>query len=285
MWEGSAVFDGTYEYARRSTRACERIVVVGLGGRCRGGRGLSLVESAWRLRDGLAGERAGRLVELCLCVFVGPDAFDLCDKVGGFVTEVAVFPSASVADAALSTFKDDGARGAEACTFRGLDAVLEQLATVLAVDAVCDAVLLPGGAIDEAEASLCKIFVADFGESGVVLALEEVPPLFLSGAGAEVKVFAGAYGVERILDAELLHVSGTLLLAVLADGAVPVLALVIVGCTDVGHGEAGLCVYAVQDLVEGGLACQGVRTSRHDGEGDVDSLHAGGIVVFGGGAG
>jgi hypothetical protein len=225
------------------------------------------------------------LVELCLCVFVGPDAFDLCDKVGGFVTEVAIFPSASVADAALSTFKDDGARGAGVGALGGFDAALKQFTAVFTVDAVCNAVLLPGGAIDEAEASLCEIFVADFGESGVVLALEEVPPFLLSGAGAEVKVFASAYGVERVLDAELLYVSGTLLFAVLADGAVPVLALVVVGSADVGHGEAGLCVYAVQDLVEGGLACQGVRTSRHHGEGDVDPLHAGGIVVFGGGAG
>lgn len=228
----------------------------------------------------MAGELAEGLVELCLCVFVGPDAFDLCDKVGGFVTEVAVFPSASVADAALTAFKDDGARGAGVGALGGLDAALKQFTAVFTVDAVCNAVLLPGGTIDEAEASLCEIFVANFGEAGVVLALEEVPPLFLGGAGAEVKVFAGAYGVERILDAELLYVSGTLLLAVLADGAVPVLALVVVGSTDVGHGEAGLCVYAVQDLVEGGLACQGIGTSRHDGEGDVDSLHTGGIVVF-----
>lgn len=192
------------------------------------------------------------------------------------MAEVAVLPSASIANALFTALKQDGAGSAKVGALRSLDAVLEQLATLLAIDALCDAVLIPRRTIDNAQAPLRKSLVANLGEAGVVLALEEVPPLLLGGAGTEVKVFAGADGVEGVLNAKLLDVAGTLLVAVHARGSV--LGVLLVEGADVGHGEARLCVDAVQHFIEGGFACQGVGTSGHDGEGDIDSLEAESVV-------
>ena len=91
--------------------------------------------------------------------------------------------------------------------------MLKEFATSLAVDALCDAVLIPRGPVDDPQAPLCEVFLADLGETGKVLTLKEVPPLFLSGTGAEIIVLAGANRVESILYAELLDVAGALLVA------------------------------------------------------------------------
>lgn len=203
--------------------------------------------------------------------------FDLGDEVGGFVTEVAILPRSAVADALLSVFENDGARGDEVMLLGGLEAMLEQFAALLAVNALCNTVLVPRGPIDDAETALCEIFVADLRETCKVLALEEVPPLFLSCAGAEVVVLASTGGVECVLYTKLLDITGALLVAVHARCAVFGMLVGVEGA-DVAHGYACLGIDTVKHLVKGSFAGECIGASRHDGESDIDSLCSEGIV-------
>lgn len=211
-------------------------------------------------------------------ILLGPDPFDLSDKVGGLMSEIAILPCATIASASLAALKDDGAGRAEIGLLGCLDAVLQQLATLLAVNALCNAILLPRRTIHNTQASLCKILVADLGGACEVLTLKKVPQLLLSGAGAEVVVLAGANRIEGVLNTELLDVAGALLLAVHTVRAVLVVLRVLVDGADVGHGETSLCVDSVENLVESCFACECVRTSRHDCQCDIDSLGAERIV-------
>lgn len=192
------------------------------------------------------------------------------------MAKIAVLPSAIIANAFFAAFEQDGARGAKAEALGGLDAMLEQLAALLAIDALGDTVLVPRWAIYDAQAPLCKRLVANLGETCVVLALEKVPPFLLSGAWTEVKIFASADGVESVLNAKLLDVAGTFLVAVHARSSV--LGMLPVDSSNIRHGEASLCVDAVEHFIESGFACECVWTSRHNCEGNIDSLEAQRIV-------
>lgn len=168
-------------------------------------------------------------------ILLRPDAFDLGNEIGGLMAKIAILPSASIANALLAIFKNDGARFDEAGLLGSQYAVLQELPAVLTVNAVCNAVLVPGGPVDDTQTSLSKAFVADLGETCIVLTLKKVPPFLLCSTGAEVKVLAGANGIESILDAELLNVAGTLLIAVHAESAVSAVSFMLVDGSDISH--------------------------------------------------
>lgn len=135
----------------------------------------------------------------------------------------------------------------------------EQFGTLVAMNALCDAILVPRGAVDDTQAPLCKVLLADLGKTCKVLALQEVPPLFLGSTWAEIEILACAEGIESVLDAELLEVAGAFLVAVHARSAVFGV-LVVVERANVADGETRLCIDAIKDLVESSFACKCVGT-------------------------
>lgn len=193
------------------------------------------------------------------------------------MAKVAVLPCVSITDTLVAALKDDGTGSGQVGMLGGLDAVLEKLAPLLAMYAFSDSVLVPFRTIDDTQASLCELFVANLGDAGKVLALEEVPPSLLCSAWTEVEVLACADWVESVLNTKLLNVALTLLITVHAGCAV-LAVLVVFDGTNVAHSEASLGVDSIEHLVESGFTCKSVWTSRHDRECNVDSLQAESIV-------
>ena len=193
------------------------------------------------------------------------------------MAKVAVLPGVSITDAFVAALKEDGTGSGQVGMLGGLDAVLEKLAPLLAMYAFSDSVLVPFRTIDETQASLCELFVANLGDAGIVLALEEVPRSLLCSAWTEVEVLACAAWVESILNTKLLNVALTLLITVHAGCAV-LAVLVVFNGANVAHSETSLGVDSIEHLVESGLTCKSVWTPRHDCECNIDSLQAENIV-------
>lgn len=267
----------TYENARRGAGATERVTESCRGssrveGRGRGSgrrRLTSHKPGCWRRRS-LACDEMG--------ILLVPNAFDLGDEVGCLVAEIAVLPRTPITDAPLAALEFDSAGFCHVVMSGSFGAVLEQLATSFAVNTFGDAVLVPRGTIDDAQASLCKIFVSDPGSACIVLALKKVPPFLLGSAGTEIKVFAGAEGFECILNAKLLDVAVTLLVAMHARDAVLVVLVAVIGRSNIGHGEMSLGVDSVKNLVKCGLTGKRIWASGHDCERDIDSFHSEGVL-------
>ena len=107
-WDGVESSD-THEYAGWGVGTGEGIVETGV---VRRGRGrLALDESAGGLWKGPGRGPIGGLHEVG--ILPGPDVFDLGDKIGGLVAEVTVLPRATITNATLSVFKDNGAGGGQ----------------------------------------------------------------------------------------------------------------------------------------------------------------------------